>query len=308
MVRQGAFSNSLAHEQRLATDELLALRGVSGEAAGYKLPSQDLDLRDEAGFITDDTNPLVYIPERDAEREDGIEFEVVHTRIAIRQIPSIEGRVLGAFEKGDRVQLFESDESGRWRRLHYRLRGGWGCLVEAWVLLHHEELGWLLKRSGSELEAAEASLPGSSLQGQAPQAEVDPLGTDDRTAAAASLASSAGQRLRLISAQELPETVVIGEQEQFEVVRRPFIAVRSQPRMDGPIVTTVEFGEHVDTFGEDESGLWRKVFCVCTTAGHKVQEQAVKQLCSSLLPAWMLLRHQDLGALLRSVDTPGKEE
>ena len=83
--------------------------------------------------------------------------------------------------------------------------------------------------------------------------------------------------------------------ESFEVVRKPMVAVRSQPSTDSLIaagldfsvdvmscklggeanlvrphrnfqVFSVEFGQHVDTFGADDSGQWRRVYCQCTKA------------------------------------------
>ncbi|CAK9036752.1 Putative glucuronoxylan glucuronosyltransferase IRX7 [Durusdinium trenchii] len=92
--------------------------------------------------------------------------------------------------------------------------------------------------------------------------------------------------------------------ESFEVVRKPMVAVRSQPSTDGLIaagldfsVFSVEFGQHVDTFGADDSGQWRRVYCQCT----KAAKQDVP-LPRDPVQAWIMIQHPSLGQLLRHLE------
>eukprot|EP00931_Biecheleriopsis_adriatica_P123431 TRINITY_DN98478_c0_g1_i1.p1 TRINITY_DN98478_c0_g1~~TRINITY_DN98478_c0_g1_i1.p1 ORF type:complete len:302 (+),score=60.67 TRINITY_DN98478_c0_g1_i1:33-938(+) len=300
MVRRSAFSafSNAASADATAADELLALRGgyqqrLEDERGQNATTHQGSDLRDEAGFIVDEDNPLVYVSAREQARQDDVEYEVVHKRIAIRKRPAINAHVLGACEKGEKLCLFEADETGIWRKLHFRLRGGFGSLVEAWVMLRHEQLGALLRRT----DGLEEALTPPAVRANAEVAE--PLSTRlsgavDRTKAAAALAAELGQRLCLLSCQELPPRMVMGDVQRFEVIRQPFTAVRSQPSMDGAIVMTVEYGVQLDTFEYDDSGAWRKVFCTCTAS-----EQV--GVFETPLAAWMLVEHPALGPLLKEV-------
>ncbi|CAJ1419951.1 unnamed protein product [Effrenium voratum] len=163
MGRHGAFSASLEAE-REAREELLALRGA---VAGYQESTSRKDLLDEAGFIVDEKNPLIYVPEGE-EKKNGIEHVVVYKKVAIRKRPCSDSHVLGACEQGQSLQLFEADETGNWRKLHFRLRGGYGSLVEAWVMLRHPSLGMLLRPAN---EKAEMSEPEPRPQAQEPAAE-----------------------------------------------------------------------------------------------------------------------------------------
>ncbi|CAJ1343297.1 unnamed protein product [Effrenium voratum] len=150
--------------EREAREELLALRGA---VAGYQESTSRKDLLDEAGFIVDEKNPLIYVPEGE-EKKNGIEHVVVYKKVAIRKRPCSDSHVLGACEQGQSLQLFEADETGNWRKLHFRLRGGYGSLVEAWVMLRHPSLGMLLRPAN---EKAEMSEPEPRPQAQEPAAE-----------------------------------------------------------------------------------------------------------------------------------------
>jgi len=79
------------------------------------------------------------------------------------------------------------------------------------------------------------------------------------------------------------------EKAQYEVVYKPFVAIRSRPSTDGKIVGTVMFQQRLDTFGFDQSRCWRRVF------GRISGEQ------SRLVEAWVLLGKPGVGALLEAV-------
>jgi len=327
-VRHGAFSAAAQDRDR---DELKALRGELQQASirqqegkSGTLLLEESDLRDEAGFLLDANNVLQYVSREEAARQDALEYEVAHKRVAIRKHPSADSHVLGASEQGEKLNLFEWDATGTWRKLHFRLpRGG---LVEAWVTISHQQLGVLLRRTdGVEVEALL-------------QPEPLPSDSTDVTATAAAAAAATGLRLHLLSALEmkeaghhsglspqrpreleseldrlrgLAETETEAEAEKedstcvqlFEVVRRPFTAVRSQPSMTGHIVTTAEFGHTLDTFGWDSTRAWRKVYCRCSAASDPLAAQEVTASSfSSPLVAWMLVEHPELGPLLRLVE------
>ncbi|CAJ1419952.1 unnamed protein product [Effrenium voratum] len=119
---------------------------------------------------------------------------------------------------------------------------------------------------------------------------------EDHTAHVAALAAEFGERLVLAAVEEVEPSVAL-RSEPFEVVRKPMVAVRSQPSTEGLIVVSVEFGRRVDTFGLDSSGVWRRVFCKCT--------QTAKQeapLPDAPLEAWIMEEHPSLGQLLRPLD------
>ncbi|CAK8998025.1 unnamed protein product [Durusdinium trenchii] len=214
-------------------------------------------------------------------------------KVAIRKKPSVNAHVLGAFEYGQRLVLFEADETGTWRKLHFRLRGGHGGLVEAWVMLQHPQLGVLVSRDVEELQAA-PSPPQTNPVLDIPE-EVD------QAAHLAALAAEFGERLQLVQEKGLREYGIPQEfmdvRESFEVVRKPMVAVRSQPSTDGLIVFSVEFGQHVDTFGADDSGQWRRVYCQCT----KAAKQDVP-LPRDPVQAWIMIQHPSLGQLLRHLE------
>eukprot|EP00933_Yihiella_yeosuensis_P008537 TRINITY_DN114035_c0_g1_i1.p1 TRINITY_DN114035_c0_g1~~TRINITY_DN114035_c0_g1_i1.p1 ORF type:complete len:310 (+),score=68.81 TRINITY_DN114035_c0_g1_i1:56-931(+) len=288
MVRQGAFSAIAAAQERAAREELSILRGNFQKEAD--ITCNDRELRDEAGFLLDDNEAIQYVSREDAERKDGIEFEVVHKRVAIRKRPDPKGHVLGALEKGEHVTLFDIDSSKTWRKLHFRLPGGKQRLVEAWVMLRHEELGTLLRRLDGLCDKDVLPSDSGSLDDG-----IDPVVS--RTEMAATQAAAAGLRLYLLSSAQLQEDedpTIFDDIQCFEVVRKPFTAVRSKPGTDGEIVTTAEFGEFVETFGWDCSSSWRKVFC---RAGLNVEE--AKAHSGKPVVAWMLVEHPEVGPLLR---------
>eukprot|EP00435_Cladocopium_sp_Y103_P057525 s1184_g19.t2 len=114
----------------------------------------------------------------------------------------------------------------------------------------------------------------------------------DRAAHLAALAAEFGERLELMAEDLHPS--VMNLKETFQVVRKPMVAVRSQPSTEGQIVFSVEYGTEVDTFGVDSSGLWRRVFCQCT----RVAKQDAP-LPREPVEAWMMEEHPSLGPLLR---------
>eukprot|EP00930_Biecheleria_cincta_P091791 TRINITY_DN81448_c0_g1_i1.p1 TRINITY_DN81448_c0_g1~~TRINITY_DN81448_c0_g1_i1.p1 ORF type:complete len:329 (+),score=80.40 TRINITY_DN81448_c0_g1_i1:72-1058(+) len=325
MVRRGAFStavNADDAEDRTDREELLALRfgGYAAKPREDENEEQPEEILkplekmkamglDESGFLDDVNDPLQFVT--DENRRDGVEYEVVYKRVAIRKSPSIDARVFGACEKGERLKLFESDdESGLWRKLHFRLLGGHGPLVEAWILTKHHQLGLLLRRTDGIADDAspgrgaatrhfrpQAGAAAEAAAGQPP----DLSSEEDQTAAAAAIVANAGQRLSLAREVQLPSGIVHGGLETFEVVRKPFVAVRSRPRTDATIIFTAETGQIVETFGEDETGLWRKVFCVVDIAGKAIDEETLAMLPTAPLVAWVLTTHENLGMLLKPV-------
>lgn len=291
---KGAFSALVEVEQE-ARDDLLALRGIT---AGKEELNSRKDLLDEAGFIVDEKNSLVYVSAAEENRQDGIEHTVVYKKVAVRKGPSIDCHVLGAYEQGQQLMLFDSDDTGSWRKLHFRLRGGHGGLVEAWVMLRHPQLGVLVSRDGEEPPAAAPVaapaapvVPAATVR-EPPKASLHLPEEGDRAAHLAALAAEFGERLELMAEDLHPN--VMNLKETFQVVRKPMVAVRSQPSTEGQIVFSVEYGTEVDTFGVDSSGLWRRVFCQCT----RVAKQDAP-LPREPVEAWIMEEHPSLGPLLR---------
>lgn len=291
---KGAFSALVEVEQE-ARDELLALRGIT---AGKEELNSRKDLLDEAGFIVDEKNSLVYVSAAEENRQDGIEHTVVYKKVAVRKGPSIDCHVLGAYEQGQQLMLFDSDDTGSWRKLHFRLRGGHGGLVEAWVMLRHPQLGVLVSRDGEEPPAAAPVaapaapvVPAATVR-EPPKASLHLPEEGDRAAHLAALAAEFGERLELMAEDLHPN--VMNLKETFQVVRKPMVAVRSQPSTEGQIVFSVEYGTEVDTFGVDSSGLWRRVFCQRT----RVAKQDAP-LPREPVEAWIMEEHPSLGPLLR---------
>ena len=301
---RGAFS-SLVEDAREARDELLALRGIP--TSQEELDSgkdgrrdREKDLLDEAGFIADEKHSLVYVSAAAERRDDGIEHTVVYKKVAVRKGPHIDCHVLGAFEKGHQLLLFEADETGMWRKLHFRLCGGHGGLVEAWVMLHHPQLGVLVSRDGEDPPLAPPMPPNATaepavLATSLPQTSLQLPKEGDRAAHLATLAAEFGERLQLMAEDLHPN--IMNQKETFQVVRQPVVAVRSQPSTEAQIVFSVEYGREVDTFGVDSSGLWRRVFCQCT----RVANQDVP-LPREPVEAWIMEEHPSLGPLLRSLE------
>jgi len=67
-------------------------------------------------------------------------------KMAVREEPNSNGKVIDMLVEGDEVRLHEEDETGKWRRvmvscLHFNHQPGPG-----WVLLHSESLGHLLEK------------------------------------------------------------------------------------------------------------------------------------------------------------------
>eukprot|EP00439_Symbiodinium_sp_Y106_P063135 s1202_g9.t1 len=238
------------------------------------------DVLDEAGFVMDET------------------LEQMTVKVAIRKIPSTQSHVLGAFEAGDELTLFDADVTGAWRKLHYKLKGGYGSLVEAWVMLRHHEFGALVQRADGKSDRVEAKEPvPTEAPVLAPAVDTSVEEEVDKTARAAALAAEFGERLMLMSAQDVRRFMPTGNRRTFEVAWKPTVAVRTMPHRDALIVTTAEHGLEIDTFGTDETGEWRKVYCSCTSSG---REDA--PLPETPLAAWMLEKHETLGVLLRSVE------
>lgn len=94
------------------------------------------------------------VQSHDLSRRDWQEYEVVYSRIAIRAQPSTTGPIIGNAVKGDVLRLFNYDSSQKWRVMHFRLRGGLGDTVHAWVLLKHPQLGTLLHPLAKEASPA----------------------------------------------------------------------------------------------------------------------------------------------------------
>mmetsp|Transcript_30091 Transcript_30091/g.62908 ORF Transcript_30091/g.62908 Transcript_30091/m.62908 type:complete len:355 (+) Transcript_30091:2-1066(+) len=83
----------------------------------------------------------------EANRDDGVGYDVVYRRVAIRIGPALSAKIVGMATRGETLTLFEWDSSYCWRKMHFVLRGGFGAEVQAWVLVTHNDLGALLKPS-----------------------------------------------------------------------------------------------------------------------------------------------------------------
>jgi len=86
---------------------------------------------------------LIYVRPEEVEKR-GVQHEVVYKQIALRLAPSIDGKVIGVASKGDVLKSFGRDESGQWRRVHFKLPMV-NTKVWAWALVEHRQLGPLLK-------------------------------------------------------------------------------------------------------------------------------------------------------------------
>mmetsp|Transcript_5655 Transcript_5655/g.21398 ORF Transcript_5655/g.21398 Transcript_5655/m.21398 type:complete len:390 (+) Transcript_5655:62-1231(+) len=362
--RPGAFSlkqaelrqemDSQSQQEREASMELGKLGLVASRALYLQRKVveelEEEEHRDESGFFPEE-DALVYVTAAEASRDDGEECQVVYKRVAIRKNPSLEARVLGAACEGEVMFLLEWDETRTWRRLHYRLRGGWGGLVHAWVLMKHSQLGTLVRAPGEAVVRGpqQAQLPvcpcGSTFAAEAmfcskcgskrlvpgvtepPEPEFtsdrsrlkwsgreQPRGLKPRPKQGGPVAADGN--LVLMSALELSylamedgdeEDMSLGTDgcvpvsskemrvlvaeggEQYEVVYKPFIAVRSQPSIDGKISGTAMYKQRLDTFGWDDSKEWRRVLAKVSGSN------------SRLVEAWVLVVKPGVGALLQLV-------
>jgi len=81
------------------------------------------------------TQPLPLPPKK------GQLYEVVFSSVWVRRSPDSAGARLTKRLKGDRVRIFDFDESGNWGKVEVKVKDG---LEEGWMLLEHEEIGVLL--------------------------------------------------------------------------------------------------------------------------------------------------------------------
>eukprot|EP00418_Pyrodinium_bahamense_P074348 CAMPEP_0179101228 /NCGR_PEP_ID=MMETSP0796-20121207/46793_1 /TAXON_ID=73915 /ORGANISM="Pyrodinium bahamense, Strain pbaha01" /LENGTH=357 /DNA_ID=CAMNT_0020799075 /DNA_START=79 /DNA_END=1152 /DNA_ORIENTATION=+ len=162
-----------------ATEELNRLMG--GALKKQDTPQDRDRQRDsfgEDGFPEDEDEPLEYVNEQEAEQLPFEEVQVVYKRIAIRKRPSGEAKVIGTAELGQTLRTFGWDDTGSWRKIHYKLRGGWGSTVAAWVMHHHPKLGVLLKCPGetaAELPVQDTGLPAAAAAVLAADAGAAPI-------------------------------------------------------------------------------------------------------------------------------------
>jgi len=95
-----------------------------------------------------------------SDSNDGVEYEVIHDAVWIRDEPSSKGAKLGIRSRGEIVKMFELDETRDWRRIR---TGGANQIAKelcepagsGWMLVQHPTLGDLLKPVDGELEADE---------------------------------------------------------------------------------------------------------------------------------------------------------
>ena len=122
---------------------------------------------------------------RPAELGTGVVYEVVGARAVNRAAPSLEATILGCKVQGKLVELFEWDETRRWRRHVDAI-----TYVSGWMMLDHPELGPLLRPHGLRFQPApleplcEAAREGDVAQLErflASGSEVDVRGAGDRT-------------------------------------------------------------------------------------------------------------------------------
>merc|ERR1719150_2707889 len=124
------------------------------------------------------------------------------------------------------LQTFDWDVSQEWRKIHYKLRGGWGSCVVAWVMVKHQQLGPLLR---SELAADPAARERSEFRHVA-----QPIGAADLDSAAKELEALLEQGapeppagFTLATVRDIQEAARGGV--QYQVVHRPFVAIRDAP-------------------------------------------------------------------------------
>uniref|UniRef100_A0A7S1RM72 Uncharacterized protein n=1 Tax=Alexandrium catenella TaxID=2925 RepID=A0A7S1RM72_ALECA len=275
---------------------------------------------DESGF-PEEGEPLRYVREDKLDEKVAQPYEVLRDRVAVRKLPHTNARVLEVLELGQVVQVFEWDETWTWRKTHSKLRGGIGGLVEAWVMIRHDNLGRLLAPVGYQEdpqptapEEVSVSALGMAEEpareeergrrgGAGPEFEavvqanawlirnhdelrycISEMGvataepTDMVTTADGTQIMPAADILAVMGAGRAP----------YEVVRRPLVIARSAPTPSGKMLSAVNVGTIVDTYGMDASGLWVRVFGQFGS-------------CPLFGPAWMLIEHTEFGTLLRAV-------
>mmetsp|Transcript_66676 Transcript_66676/g.168130 ORF Transcript_66676/g.168130 Transcript_66676/m.168130 type:complete len:527 (-) Transcript_66676:78-1658(-) len=83
----------------------------------------------------------------------GLIYEAVANRVAIRAAPSVDAAIQGCVRKGEEVELFEWDETRRWRQVQCPASDQYkreqpSAWTLGWVLLDHQEHGPLLRPRG----------------------------------------------------------------------------------------------------------------------------------------------------------------
>eukprot|EP00439_Symbiodinium_sp_Y106_P057517 s2592_g8.t1 len=72
----------------------------------------------------------------------GVLYEVIYDAVWIRREPNAKGDKLTKRVKNDRLRVLGLDETQNWGKVHVNVREG---ELEGWVMLHHEELGELIR-------------------------------------------------------------------------------------------------------------------------------------------------------------------
>jgi len=320
---------NILEQEHNALEELNLLMG--GGLAKQRVQKEEVqDGYGEDGYPVEEEDPLEYIS--GSQDRSGEEYKVVYSRIAIRKRPSSDAKVIGAAVKGDSFQVFEWDPSRTWRKIHFRLRGGWGSKVAAWVMVRHPKLGTLLRPVNAPDEYEEPPEPPAA---QKPAREVDtgpqmteglvqPLGGADLELAArevidkkrfqkSSRRRPLGELDMLRGARPQDDDGEESEPEDegkaedgyedatgeellqsqmggltYQVVYKPFLAIRSEPSSRGRIIRSMEYGSYVDTYGWDATKTFRKIYCKMGTRGGVPR----------YIKAWMMTSHPDIGTLL----------
>lgn len=253
-------------------------------------------------------------------------YTVVYKRIAVRQEPSLDGKVLNMAEKGDKLRTFGWDETGKWRKIHFKLPGGSGKLVPAWALVKHDQLGPLLQPVGNNTplqeQTADAQPSHFGIALRDSESPVYLLNSDELRLAAREAPSSPSRggrqqkdgwtdfmgklgkgkkdaeesdgeeeqpngQFAFVSQEEADQLVQSGA-ELYEVVIRPSIAIYAKPTKESTMIGNILVGLRLDTFAWDESQLWRKVCCQLRPSG-------------KLLTGWVRVTHDEGFELLKRV-------
>lgn len=129
-------SRNQAHLQTLAGDAKTQISAEDVEVDA--LPSQsEKPVLAEGLAESVPTSTEHELPRK--EKKGGTLYEVVHKAVAIRYLPSTNAEMVGTRIKGQFVELFGSDASGKWRMFFDADTG-----EEGWILLHHAQLGDLV--------------------------------------------------------------------------------------------------------------------------------------------------------------------